>query len=154
MCLAAICTTLCSCGWLGDPEAEAAFVDSLRTVIRGQSDISEFDLAEATSFDWSTAHVFRPYTSEKAVNEAMGKRIRSRSLHRRDDINLLVFTENGEIVLTVEVPQGLSRLSSRGQVEWKASNTNYRVANGSALFRVVIDDTGYCVAKPLDVLPD
>ncbi|MCY3620243.1 MAG: hypothetical protein OXH68_00860 [Gammaproteobacteria bacterium] len=152
--IAAICTTLCSCGWLGNPEAEAAFVDSLRTVIRGQSDISQFDLAETTSFDWSTAHVFRPYTSEKAVNEAIGKRIYSRSLHLRDDINLLVFTENGEVVLTVEVPLGVCDFAYPAEDRWKASNTNYRVANGSALFRVVIDDTGYCVAKPLDVLPD
>ncbi len=74
--LATVCIALCSCGWreTRDPEAEAAFVESLRKVVRGHGEISQFDHAEATTFDWSVAYVFRPYASEEVVNKAVVRR--------------------------------------------------------------------------------
>ena len=148
--LATVCLALCACGWrvTGDPEAEAAFVESLRKVVRGHGEISQFDLAEATTFDWSVAYVFRPYASEEVVNKAVGTKVDSRGLHHRDDINLLIFAKNSEVVLTVEVSRGVCDFVH------PAKDTHFRVANGSAQFQVTKDDADHCVAKPANGIQD
>ena len=128
---------------------EADFTESLRMVLRGQGDISEFDLTKVTTFDWDTAHVFRPYTREKVVNATIGSEIHSRSINLRDDVNLFVFTRGSEVVLTVDVPRGVCDFELPAAV---VTGTHFSVANQEALFQVVIDETVFCRATPVNVI--
>jgi hypothetical protein len=149
--LAAIAAALCSCESRQgrDPQLEAEVVESLRTAIRKQGDGSAFDLAEVVTFDWDMAHVFTPYTSKETVNEALGSRIDGRGIDLQDSFNLLVFTRNGGVVLTVKVPRGVCDLQHPDQ-----PYRNFRVANGSARFQVAIDETGWCRARSDDGMLD
>lgn len=142
--LAPMYFALCSCGG-DDPELEAEFIDSLGTILRDQS-ASRFDLATVTTFDWDAVHVFRPYTKQATIRAAIGFRIDDRLIHQRDDINLFVFTKNGDARLTVAVPRGIC------DAELPASDSSaqsWRVAVREASFEVHIDDTGYCRMKPV-----
>ena len=148
--LAAIAAALCSCESREgrDPQLEAEVVDSLRTAIRAKEDVTQFDLAEVTSFEWDVVHVFRPYTSEEIVNEVLGSRIDSRNINMLDSINLLVFTKNGGVVLTVAVSRGVCDFQHPDE-----RNRNFRVTSTSARFRLAIDEIdqrSYCRAEPVD----
>jgi len=136
----------------GDPEREAAFVESFRTVVRGQGQISQFDLADVTSFDWGVVHVFGPYASKEMFNEAVPWWIDNRGIDFRDDINLLVFEDGDRVVLTVEVPRGICDFAS--PFEDNPWLQHFKVASGNALFQLTVDETGWCRAKPIDVIRD
>ena len=160
--LAFLCVALLSCGSYEsgkNPELEADFIESLDAVVRQQGDISRFDLAEVTTFDWTFVHVFRPYTPETVVHMRVGSVIDSRSIDWRDDINLLVFTGDGTtegyrrdngVVLSVAVPRGVCDFQvSVGNVK----GGHVRVAADNAHFQVVMEDD-WCRASPVHAMRD
>lgn len=160
--LAFLCVALLSCGSYEsgkNPELEADFVESLDAVVRQQGDISRFDLAEVTTFDWTFVHVFRPYTPDTVVHMRVGSVIDSRGIDWRDDINLLVFTGDGTtegyrpdngVVLSVEVPRGVCDFQvSAGNVK----GGYVRVAVDNAHFQVVMEDD-WCRASPVHAMRD
>lgn len=165
--LAFLCVALFSCGSYEadsyeaekNPKLEADFVESLEAVVRQQGDISRFDLAEVTTFDWTFVHVFRPYTPDTVVHMRVGSVIDSRGIDWRDDINLLVFTGDGTtegyrpdngVVLSVEVPRAVCDFQvSAGNVK----GGYVGVAVDNAHFQVVIED-GWCRASPVHPMPD
>ena len=151
--LAALAIALCSCGWFdgGDRELEAEFVEALRNVVPGRGEVSQFDLAELTTFDWNIAHVFRPYTSQEVVSEALGSRTYSRGIDMHDRFNLLAFTRDEGVVLTVVVSRGVCDFGHRDNTG--QSVQHFTVADNSALFEVTTDPAGFCFAKPVNALP-
>ena len=142
---AAMCLALCACDG-GDPELEAEVVDSLRAIVRDQG-ASRFDLKTATPFDWDTVHVFRPYTDQAAIRQAIGSRIDDRLIHRHDHFNLFVFTKNGDVRLTVQVPRGICDVELPAASD--SSVQTWKAAAREASFEVQIDDTGWCRMKPV-----
>ena len=148
---APVCLVLCACGSSEDSEREAAFVDSLHATLRDQGGASKFDLNTVTTFDWDIVHIFRPYTKQKAIRNAIGSDIEDRLIHQRDDINLLVFTKNGDVVLTVEVPLGTCDVAPS---PIDAGTQHFRVATEQAWFEYVVDDAGYCRMTPIQTTRD
>lgn len=143
--LAPMCLVLWSCGNGEDPDLEAEFVGSLRAVLRDHGEVSRFDLNTATTFDWDVVHVFRPYTDPSAIRIAVGSGIDDRRIDWRDDINLFVFTNNGDVAMIVEVPRGICDVSPSATTSGPQS---FRVAAREALFEILVDEAGYCRMVP------
>ena len=142
---------LCSCKEGEDAELEAEFVGLLRVLLREPGEVARFDLNSATTFDWDVVHVFRPYTRETAIREAIASDIDDRRIHRRDDINLFVFTRNGRAVLTAEVPRGVCDVWISAT---DSSNRRIRVGTKQAWFEMLVDDSGHCRMIPAHTLRD
>lgn len=141
---------LCSCDSprIADPEPQAEFVASLRTALRMPTDLTQFDLNDATTFSWTVVHVFRPYTNPEFVNETVGIEITNTLIRHRDEINLLVFMDNERAVLVVNVPRVLCDLLP------PPGKRTYAVSADQAVFQVGVNDVGNCRATPADPLPN
>jgi len=150
--LAVLVIAMSSCGMLdgGDRELEAEFVESLRNVVEERGKVSQFDLARLTPFDWDIAHVFGPYTSEEVVDEALGSRTYSRGIEMHDSFNLLAFTRDGRVVLTVTVPRGVCDFEYRDKSG--QSVQHFKVADKDAIFEVTTRPGGFCLARPVNAV--
>lgn len=65
-------------------------------------------LADLTTFAWEKIYIFSPYTSLEKIHQFLGFKwsvARSTGIDYRDDINLLVFVENGKVVHFIEYPR-------------------------------------------------
>lgn len=65
-----------------------------------------FELGEMTSFSWTKAYLFTPYTTVQMMEEEMGIPFKDVSkLSERDDIELLVFVDEDrqEVVQTAQL---------------------------------------------------
>ena len=150
---APLCLVLCSCGNGKDAELEAELIDSLRTILRDQDEVSRFDLNATTTFDWDVVHVFLPYTRQTAISDALGTGIDDRLIHQRDDINLLVFTKDGDAAptLTVGLSRGVCDISPPAT---DSGIQTFRIASEQAWFEVFLDDAGYCRMTPTHAMSD
>ena len=95
--------------------------------------------------------MFRPYTNPSAIRIAVGSSIDDRRIDWRDDINLFVFTKNGDVVIAVEVPRGVCDVSPSATT---SSPQSFRVAANEALFEILVDEAGYCRMTPVETMRD
>jgi hypothetical protein len=75
--------------------------------------VVEVRLKDLTDFKWDRVYIFTPYTPHKVIDDDLGlvwKPARSIQMDWRDDVNLIVFTENGKVVFYIEHPRGLGDL--------------------------------------------
>ena len=147
--LSSMCLALVSCA---PGEAEAEFIDSLRTVLRDPGGLSRFDLNTAATFDWDVVHVFPPYTRPEVIRDAIGFDIDDRGIDMFDSFNLFVFTENGGVVLTAAVPRGVCDVQPAPADP--VTQQSFGVAASAASFEVLIDDAGYCRMTPMRTIRD
>lgn len=64
----------------------------------------EIDLASLTDFDWEKAYLFTPYMPQESINEELGFKFKDPSgIEHRDDICLLVFTNQDKVVQYAEL---------------------------------------------------
>lgn len=65
---------------------------------------SEIDLNTVVDFDWDKALLFQPYTTQESMNEQLGFEFNDPSnIDKRDDIYLLVFVSDSQVVQYVEL---------------------------------------------------
>lgn len=64
----------------------------------------EIDLNEITVFAWDQAFIIMPYTTNAAVRERTGSKDLS-NMEIRDDVNAIIFVEDGKQVQYVEIPR-------------------------------------------------
>jgi len=70
-------------------------------------------LKDQSDFNWDRVYIFPPHTGIETINETLGfvwPHARSIRMDWRDDINLIVFTDNGRVVDYVEYPRSLGDL--------------------------------------------
>ncbi|AYC30831.1 hypothetical protein D3873_10630 [Paenisporosarcina cavernae] len=73
---------------------------------------NEINLHGVTEFQWTQAYLFEPYTSQETMNQQIGiKFTDSSNISQRDDIYLLVFVNDDEIVQYAEVKRHQSDFS-------------------------------------------
>jgi hypothetical protein len=66
-----------------------------------------------TDFKWDKVYIFPPYTGLETIDNDLGfvwPQARSIRTDYRDDINLIVFTDNKQVVAYVEHPRSLGDL--------------------------------------------
>lgn len=79
--------------------------ESISTAIQ-QNNTEEIDLNAFTDFTWNKAFIITPYTSQKSINEQLGFKFKdSSNIASRDDINLILFVENGKVIHFVKIPR-------------------------------------------------
>jgi hypothetical protein len=74
------------------------------------------NLKELTDFEWDRVYVFTPYTPLEQVNDTLGyiwPHAKSIRIDARDDINLIVFTADGQVVDYVELKRHLGDFEKR-----------------------------------------
>jgi len=77
---------------------------------RGSNNVVEIRFKDLTGFKWDKVYIFPPYTTRKVIDDDLGfhwKTARSIQMDLRDDVNLIVFTNDGEVVFYVEHPRSL-----------------------------------------------
>lgn len=75
---------------------------------RRHANVAKVRLKDLTDFTWDKVHLFNPYTSTEKIDEDLGYAwppAHSIGLYQRDDISLMVFTNNGKVVSYVEQPR-------------------------------------------------
>ncbi|MBC8162876.1 MAG: hypothetical protein H7Z42_16835 [Roseiflexaceae bacterium] len=66
------------------------------------------DIGQIDQFGWDRLYVFTPYTPHTTVDEALGfawAKVHELDIERRDDINLLVFTQGRSVASYLELPR-------------------------------------------------
>lgn len=69
----------------------------------------EIRLEDLTDFAWDRVHIFPSYTPHKVIDDDLSfvwQPARRIDMSVRDDVNLIVFTENGKVVFHVAHPRG------------------------------------------------
>lgn len=96
------------CVGCGDTRSDSAEV--AQSVKDRYSDAATSDkllpLADVTSFDWDTFHVFGPYTTMGGMNESLGFRWKGSRDLRTDSYQLIVWVLGGAVVESVLVSVG------------------------------------------------
>ncbi len=80
---------------------------------RSSDNVVEIRFKDLTDFKWDRVYIFTSYTPTKRIDEDLGyvwQPARSINMDLRDDVNLLVFTNNGKVVFYVEHPRNLGDL--------------------------------------------
>jgi hypothetical protein len=89
--------TGCSLGVLHNKKLE----ESIHSAMKENGKVK---LNEAADFDWDTAHLFHPYTTQSEINDKLGFTFKDPSdIKKRDDIYLLVFVHDHKVVQYVEL---------------------------------------------------
>ncbi|HZG73640.1 MAG TPA: hypothetical protein VEY51_19035 [Chondromyces sp.] len=89
-----------------NPDAEAQLVSLVENKSKEGTVYINFQKDLQLSFD--NVYLFPPYTTEKHQKKVMKDewaKIKDIGIAYRDDINLLVFTKNGRIVETIQLPR-------------------------------------------------
>lgn len=96
----------------GCSQAKAERDTDLETEIQNiaaENTDKEIDLASLIDFDWEKAYLFTPYMPPESINKELGFKFKDPSgIEHRDDICLLVFTNQDKVVQYAE----LSRVAS------------------------------------------
>jgi hypothetical protein len=80
---------------------------------RGNNKEVTVKLKDLTDFKWDRVYIFPPYTRLETIDNDLGfvwPQARSIRIDYRDDINLIVFTDNKQAVAYVEHPRSLGDL--------------------------------------------
>lgn len=93
---------------------------------------SPIRLKDLTDFPWDRVHIFTPYQATETIDENLGyvwQPARSIGLYQRDDVNLLVFTNNGQVVFYVKHERHLG--------DFKGNYKKGGYSSDEAIFQVV-----------------
>jgi hypothetical protein len=77
---------------------------------QGNNEEVTIKLKDLTDFKWDRVYIFPPYTGLETIDNDLGfvwPRARSVRIDYRDDINLIVFTDNKQVLAYVEHPRSL-----------------------------------------------
>jgi len=80
---------------------------------RGNKEEVMVKLKDLTDFKWDKVYIFPPYTGLGTIDNDLGfvwPRARTVHIDYRDDINLIIFTDNRQVVAYVEHPRSLGDL--------------------------------------------
>ncbi|MBH0168815.1 hypothetical protein [Fictibacillus sp. 18YEL24] len=76
---------------------------SIQSIVKDKNKV-EINIKSLTNFEWDKGYLFPPYTAEESMEKQMGVNFKDRSnIYSRDDIYLLVFLNNDEVVQYVEI---------------------------------------------------
>ena len=108
-----ICISLIACSQQDerDTDLEAA----MYSVVKDDNN-TKIPLSELTAFSWDKAFLFTSYTPSENIEKKLGTKFKDKSnIEMREDIYLLVFLEEGEVVKYAELDrQGLSFSVKKG----------------------------------------
>ncbi|ALX49497.1 hypothetical protein [Lentibacillus amyloliquefaciens] len=77
--------------------------ESINSVVEDKSK-GEIDVNAYTNFDWEKAFLFTPYSTTESIEEQLETSFKDKSnIHIRDDIYLLVFLNEDEVVQYAEI---------------------------------------------------
>lgn len=100
------------------PERNKAFerdIQSHMSMVSDDSD-SKISITELTDFEWDKAYLFEPYISEEEMEQEIGVNFKDQSnIYTRDDISLLLFLKNGEVVHYAELKRWEADFSIGGE---------------------------------------
>lgn len=146
-----VCTLLVSCDWLRWRYKEGMredFRTDLRAAVREGREGAVLNLADVTTFEWDVVHIFGPYPHPKQVERVVGSPVHEYELPSHEGDRLLVFLNEGRVVLDVELNRECNFLvvdtdGRRGSA--------IEVAREEARFRVKFSEHGACQLEPLNV---
>lgn len=77
--------------------------DSINSVVEDESK-GEINVNSHTDFNWDKAFLFTPYSTAESIEEQLGTKFKEKSnINMRDDIYLLVFLNEDEVVQYAEI---------------------------------------------------
>lgn len=66
---------------------------------------NNIDINSYAHFKWDRAHLFEPYTTQENINKKLGFKFKDSSdIGGRDDIYLLVFVKDNQVIQYAELP--------------------------------------------------
>jgi hypothetical protein len=87
----------CSLGVLHNKKLEQSIHSAMK-------EDGKVDLDKVAEFNWDTAHLFHPYTTQSEINKELGFTFKDPSgIKSRDDIHLLVFVHDHKVIQYVEI---------------------------------------------------
>jgi len=98
----------------------------------------EIRLKDLTDFSWDRVHIFTPYMATETIDKDLGciwQPARRIGMYQRDDVNLLVFTNNGQVVFYVTHERHLG--------DFKGNYKQGGYSTDEAIFQVVEKGTHY-----------
>ena len=109
LCLTLILVAGCSQGTvLQNQDLAASIVTAMR-----EEGVQEIDLSALTGFEWDEAVILTPYMTDEKIQERLGTDFNGPgSIGYRDDINVIVFLNDGEAVQYTEVSRQYGDLVS------------------------------------------
>jgi len=101
---------------VGCNQRNADLEDSIYSIIEDKSK-GEINVNSLTNFNWDKAFLFTPYSPAEYIEEQLGTTFKDKSnLDMRDDIYLLVFLNEDEVVQHVEIKRQGAYLSIKEKV--------------------------------------
>lgn len=104
-------------GFVSCEQSKSDLKETLFSVVvkkRGSEDRVMVSLNELTDFQWQRMFIFVPYTPIQKIHKSLGfewDRAEKTNVHMRDDICLLVFVSNNQVVQYVEYPRNYGDFS-------------------------------------------
>lgn len=87
-------------------------IEQYFTTVLKQADINQIDLNTVVDFAWEKAYIFQPYTNQEYINEKLGINFKDPSqIGYRDDILLLVFVRNNNVIQYAEIDRQKTNVS-------------------------------------------
>jgi hypothetical protein len=89
-------------------------IDTLKQEIeRKQKSGDTLNMMEIISSDWDRMYVFGPYTPESKIQEVLGFELKENfRIDERDDINLLVFVKDNNVIQLIYFPRSFGDFTS------------------------------------------
>ncbi len=88
--------------------------ESIYTIVAGEGN-SEIKVRSLTDFTWDRAFLFEPYTPQEQIEKQLDVEFEDPSnISRRDDIYLLVFLRDEEVIQYAEIDRQKSDFSMGG----------------------------------------
>lgn len=120
----------------------AAEIDELLAAVPPSG--GEVDFGQINGFAWDALYAVGPFTPHAQIEAALGfawDEAKTTAIGRRDDINLLVFTNNGEVVASLEL--------RRGKADFALATGVARFTPQTALFHARTTQQGALLLTPL-----
>jgi hypothetical protein len=99
-------------------------IDKIQTKINNPNRI-EIIMKDLTDFKWDSFIVIPPYTKLSLLENELKlnlKKVECTEIEKRDDINVLVFIQNGQVIKFVEYPRWPGDFSELGKIKLYAPN--------------------------------
>ena len=100
---------------------------AIQSVVKDEQN-SEIPIESLANFVWDQAFLFSPYTTQEGIEEQMGVDYKDPSkLDLRDDIYLLVFLNDDQVVQYVEINRQQSDFSIGDKAYLTPSNASIKI---------------------------
>lgn len=98
---------------------------------------NEINIEELADFEWDKGFLFAPYTPQKTIEEQLGVEFKDPSnLSSREDIYLLVFMNNDEVVQYAEIKRQKASFSIGEKSYLTPSNASIKIERYETAFLI------------------